>query len=117
MHLNKHIGKRSLFLVYTNLDSIIGMERQLNYLRQLARHHLVLAIFFENAELKAFAARPPHTNEEYFQQVIAEKFIFVKQHVATILRRHGIHSLLTTPDKLSVDVINKYLEMKARHLL
>ncbi|MDR2469782.1 MAG: DUF58 domain-containing protein [Tannerella sp.] len=117
VHLNKHIGKRSLFLVYTNFDSIIGMERQLNYLQQLARRHLVLAIFFENAELKAFAAQPPHTSEEYFQQVIAEKFIFEKQHVATILRQHGIYSLLTTPDNLSVDVINKYLEMKARHLL
>jgi uncharacterized protein (DUF58 family) len=117
VHLNKHVGKRSLLLIYTNFDSIIGMERQLNYMQQLARHHVVLAIFFENVELKSFAACPPRTNEDYFRQVIAEKFIFEKQHVTNILRQHGIYSLLTTPDHLSVGVINKYLEMKARHIL
>jgi uncharacterized protein (DUF58 family) len=117
VHLDKYINKRSLLLVYTNFDSIIGMERQLTYLQQLARRHVVLVIFFENDELKSFAARPPRTNEGYFQQVIAEKFIFEKQHVTTILRRHGVYSLLTTPDRLSVDVINRYLEMKAKHLL
>jgi len=49
--------------------------------------------------------------------VIAEKFIYEKQYVTTLLRQQGVYSLLTTPEKLSVDVINKYLEMKAKHLL
>jgi hypothetical protein len=93
------------------------MERQLNYLQQLARQHVVLAVFFENAELKEFAVRRPRVSEDYFQQVIAEKFIYEKRYVTTILRQHGVYSLLTTPDKLSVDVINKYLEIKAKHLL
>jgi uncharacterized protein (DUF58 family) len=117
VHLNKHVSKRSLLLIYTNFDTIIGMERQLDYMQQLARRHVVLAIFFENEDLKALARRRPHTGEDYFQQVIAEKFISQKQHVTAILRRHGIHSLLTTPGNLSVDVINKYLDMKSRHLL
>ncbi|MDR2041861.1 MAG: DUF58 domain-containing protein [Tannerella sp.] len=117
VHVNKYVAKRSLLLIYTNFDSIIGMERQLSYLRQLAQRHVVLAIFFENAELKAFADRPPHTTEDYFRQVIAEKFIFEKQHVTTCLRQHGIYSLLTSPDRLSIDVINKYLEMKARRVI
>jgi len=117
VHLNKYINKRSLLLIYTNFDNIIGMERQLNYMQQLARQHVVLAIFFENEELKNFAVKKPQSSEDYFQQVIAEKFIYEKQYVTTVLRQHGVYSLLTTPDKLSVDVINKYLEMKARHLL
>jgi uncharacterized protein (DUF58 family) len=117
VHLNKHISKRSLLIIYTNFENIIGMERQLNYMQQLARQHVVLAIFFENAELESFAARQPRTGEDYFQQVIAEKFIFEKRYVTTFLRQHGIYSVLTTPENLSVDVINKYLEMKATHLL
>ncbi|MDR1407752.1 MAG: DUF58 domain-containing protein [Tannerella sp.] len=117
VHLNKYVGKRSLLIVYTNFDSIIGMERQLGYMQQLVHRHVVLAIFFENDALKHFAARRPRTHEDYFQQVIAEKFIYEKQYVTTILRRHGIYSLLTSPEKLSVDVINKYLEIKAKHLI
>jgi uncharacterized protein (DUF58 family) len=117
VHLNKLVGKRSLLLLYTNFDSIVGMERQLGYMQQLARQHVVIAVFFENDELNAFASRTPRTHEDYFRQIIAEKFIYEKQYVTTFLRRHGIHSLLTSPERLSVDVINKYLEMKARHLI
>jgi uncharacterized protein (DUF58 family) len=114
VHLNKYISKRSLLVIYTNFDTIIGMERQLEYLRQLARRHVVLVVFFEDAELKEFAAQHPTSMEGYYQQVITEKFIFEKQHVIAKLRQHGIYSLLTEPDKLSVNIINKYLEMKAR---
>jgi uncharacterized protein (DUF58 family) len=114
VHLNKYINKRSLLVIYTNFDTIIGMERQLDYLRQLARRHVVLVVFFEDTELKAFAAQRPASMEGYYQQVIADKFVFEKQHVIAKLRQHGIYSLLTEPDKLSVNIINKYLEMKAR---
>jgi len=117
VHLNKYVNKRSLLLIYTNFDNIIGMVRQLNYMQQLARQHVVLAIFFENEELKNFSERQPKTTEDYFHQVIADKFIYEKQYVTTVLRQHGVYSLLTTPDNLSVDVINKYLEMKAKQLL
>lgn len=114
VHINKYINKRSLLIIYTNFDTIIGMERQLEYLRQLARRHVVLVVFFEDTELKKFATKRPTSIEGYYQQVITDKFIFEKQHVIAKLRQHGIYSLLTEPDKLSVNVINKYLEMKAR---
>jgi uncharacterized protein (DUF58 family) len=114
VHLNKHINKRSLLIIYTNFDTIIGMERQLDYLRQLARRHVVLVVFFEDAELKEFAMKRPTSIEGYYQQVISDKFIFEKHLVIAKLKQHGIYSLLTEPENLSVNVINKYLEMKAR---
>ena len=114
VHLNKFINKRSLLIIYTNFDTIIGMERQLEYLRQLARKHVVLVVFFEDSEMKEFAAKTPTSVEGYYRQVITDKFIFEKQHVVARLRQHGIYSLLTEPENLSVNVINKYLEMKAR---
>jgi uncharacterized protein (DUF58 family) len=114
VHLNKYISKRSLLVIYTNFDTIVGMERQLEYLRRLARRHVVLVVFFEDTELKTFVAKHPTSMEGYYQQVVADKFVFEKQHVIAKLRQHGIYSLLTEPDKLSVNIINKYLEMKAR---
>ena len=90
------------------------MKRQLEYLRQLARRHVVLVVFFEDSEMKENAAKRATSIEGYYQQVISDKFIFEKNLVIAKLRQHGIYSLLTEPENLSVDLINKYLEMKAR---
>jgi uncharacterized protein (DUF58 family) len=117
VHLNKFVNKRSLLIIYTNFDTVTGMERQIEYLRQLARRHVVLAVFFEDTGMKAFAARQPASMEGYYRQVIADKFIAEKHHIVGKLRQHGIYSLLTEPDQLSVNVINKYLEMKARGVI
>ena len=117
VYLKKHVNKRSLLIIYTNFDSVVGMERQLKYLSKLAKQHVVLTIFFENEELKEFATRTPLFSEDYFQQVIAEKFIYEKRYVTSFLRQHGVYSLLTSPEKLTIDVINKYLEMKSRKLI
>ncbi len=116
-HLSKKINKRSLLILYCNFDSMVGMQRQLSYLRLLSRQHLVLVIFFENQELKAYSRRAPQSTEEYFKTVTAEKFIHEKRLITATLRRYGIYSLLTTPDELTVDLINKYLELKSKRLI
>lgn len=112
IHLNKYISKRSLLIIYTNFDSEKGMERQINYLRQLSRKHVVLVVFFENTEIKEWMGTSPCTTENYFQLVIAEKFSYEKKLIANKLAQYGIHVILTTPPKLTVAVINKYLELK-----
>lgn len=117
VHLGKHISKRSFLVLYTNFDSINSMNRQLPYLRQLARQHCLLVVIFEDVELKTFIADQPQSTEEYYHRVIAEKFVFEKRLIISTLKQNGIYALLTTPDKLSIDVINKYLEMKNLQLL
>ena len=118
VHLGKLVSKRSFLILYTNFDTLGSMSRQLPYLQQLNRQHRLLVVFFEDAELKKLIAhRNLEETESYYQQVIAEKFAFEKRLIVTTLKQYGIYSLLTTPDKLSIDVINKYLEMKSRQLL
>ncbi|WP_294628072.1 DUF58 domain-containing protein [uncultured Bacteroides sp.] len=117
VHLNKHISKRSLLVLYTNFSGISSMKRQLAYLKQLNRQHRLLVVFFEDADLKEYIATPATDTEGYYHHIIAEKFAYEKRLVVSTLKQHGIYSLLTTPENLSIDVINKYLEMKARQLL
>lgn len=117
VHLNKHVSKRSFLILYTNFSSIGGMNRQLAYLKQLNHRHRLLVVFFEDADLKEYIARPAKDTEGYYRHVIAEKFAFEKRLIVSTLKQNGIYSLLTTPENLSIDVINKYLEMKSRQLL
>ena len=67
--------------------------------------------------MKEYLSTPAVDTEGYYRRVVAEKFVHEKKLVVSTLRQHGIYALLTTPEQLSVDVINQYLEMKARQLL
>ncbi|WP_201983019.1 DUF58 domain-containing protein [Hymenobacter rubidus] len=111
------IKQRSLLMLFTNFETLHGMQRQLPYLRRLAKDHLLLVVFFENTELRAFLDAPAATTEDVYNQTIAEKFAQEKRQIVLELQRYGIYSLLTAPKDLTVNTINKYLEFKARGLI
>ncbi|MFB9863405.1 DUF58 domain-containing protein [Rufibacter immobilis] len=111
------IKQRSLLLLFTNFETLNGAKRQLPYLRRLAKHHLVLVVFFENTETRELLEKPAENMEGVYLKAIAEKFAYEKRQIVKEFTAHGIHSVLTPPDKLTVNAINKYLEFKARGLL
>lgn len=112
--VNRHISKRSLLILYTNFAGMTAMQRQLPYLKQLNSHHRLLVVFFEDAELKDYISSAPASTEDYYRHVIAEKFSTEKRLIVSTLKQHGILSLLTTPANLSINVINKYIEIKSK---
>jgi uncharacterized protein (DUF58 family) len=108
------IPQRSLLILFTNFESLNALGRQLPYLRNIAKKHLLLVVFFENTSLEALASGKVENIEGLYEKVIAEKFILEKKGIVKELQRYGIHALLTAPKKLTVDVVNKYLQIKAR---
>ncbi len=117
VNVKTKINQRSLLLLYTNFESLSGLQRQLKYLRRMAKDHLLVVIFFENTELRSFLDRPAVTTEEVYNKAIGEKFSYEKKLIVKELEKYGIHSILTTPQKLSINTINKYLELKSRGLI
>ncbi len=113
-HLRRNVRRRSLLLLFTNFETRSGMRRQLPYLRAMARSHVVVAVFFENTELRRLLASKPTDVEGVYVKTIAEKLAYEKREIVKELTRHGIQSILTPPEKLSVRTINKYLELKAQ---
>ncbi|MFL5765280.1 MAG: DUF58 domain-containing protein [Bacteroidia bacterium] len=117
INIRGRVNQRSLLLLYTNFESLSGLQRQMRYLRRLAKDHLLVVIFFENTELRAFLEKPAESTEEIYNKAISEKFAYEKKLIVKELEKYGIHSILTPPQKLSVNTINKYLELKARGLI
>lgn len=117
VHTRYHLNQRSLLILFTNFESLYSMERQLPYLKQLSTHHPLLVIFFENTELTELQQTRAHTVEEVYYKTIANKFAFEKRQIVKELQKHGIMSLLTAPQKLTANTINKYLELKERQVV
>jgi uncharacterized protein (DUF58 family) len=117
MQLRSRIKQRSLLILFTNFESLSGLKRQLNYLRSIAQHHLLIVVFFENTELRQLSTINATTLEEVYVKTIAEKFDFEKRLIVKELLKHGILSILTSPENLTVNTINKYLELKSRQAI
>lgn len=108
------LKQRSLVVFFTNYESLSALERQLPFLKRIARFHLLLVVFFENTELKALSEQAARDVEQIYIKTIAEKFAYDKKLIVKELARHGIQSILSTPENLTVNTINRYLEFKAR---
>jgi|TARA_R110000751_G_scaffold937_25_gene3601 uncharacterized protein (DUF58 family) len=115
--IKRSITQRSLLLLYTNFETMDALHRQLPYLQAIAKNHLLVVIFFENTELKELVKQPAVSTQEIYQKTIAEKFIYEKKLIVNELNKYGIQTILTEPQQLTVNTINKYLEIKARGLL
>lgn len=115
--IRTRITQRSLVVLFTNFESMSGLQRQLPYIRGIARNHLVLVVFFENTELRKLTESPADTIETLYTKTIAEKFVYEKRLIVKELQQHGIFTILTAPQNLTVDTVNKYLELKARQAI
>ena len=115
--IKKNINQRSLIILYTNFETLDGLHRQLPYLKGIAKNHLLVVVFFNNTELNEIINQKTETIQEVYDKVIAEKFAFEKRLIVNELKKYGIYSVLTQPEDLILDTINKYLEIKARGIL
>lgn len=113
----KLISGRSLLVLHTNFESMYALERVLPILRRIAAFHLLVVVFFENTEIGDFAEQSSTTIEEIYQQTVARKFLSEKGAMVQKLRQYGIQAVLTRPEELTINTINKYLELKARGLI
>ncbi|MCW3076825.1 MAG: hypothetical protein JWO32_1434 [Bacteroidetes bacterium] len=116
-HVQTKITQRSLLLLFTNFETINGLRRQLKYIRKMASRHLVVVIFFENTELKELLEQKPRNTFQIYEQTIAQKFDYEKRQITKELQQYGIISIYTTPQQLTVNSLNKYLEIKTRGLI
>ncbi len=117
INLSKKITTRSLLILFTNFETSAALNRQLPYLRQLAGKHLLCVVFFQNTLLETLRNKEAETTEDIYIITMAQRFDYEKKQIVKELQRYGILSVLTTPQQLSLDVINKYLELKARNSL
>jgi uncharacterized protein (DUF58 family) len=112
--VRRTLKQRSLIVFFTNFESMPALERQLPFLKKISQYHLLLVVFFENTELRKLSETPAEDVEGIYIKTIAEKFAYDKKLIAKELTKHGIQTILTAPQNLTVKTVNKYLEIKAK---
>jgi len=117
MAVRKLVNSRSLLFLYTNFESTYALQRVLPQLRKLNKQHLLVVVFFENTEINTDTSSQVENLEDIYTQITAEHYTLVKIQIAQQLKQYGIFTMLTRPENLTVNSINKYLELKSRGMI
>lgn len=112
--IKRKINQRSLLILYTNFEHISAMKRQLPFLQALSKKHVLITVFFKNTELDELISESSEDLQSIYHKTIAQKFAYEKRLIVKELEKRGVHTILTKPKNLTVNVINKYLEFKAK---
>lgn len=115
--VRNNIRGRSLLFLYTNFESYYSMERVLPILRRISNMHLLVVVFFENSEVLDYSMSNAKNVEDIYFQTIAQNFISEKRQIVNELKQYGIQAILTRPEDLSMNTVNKYLELKSRGMI
>jgi uncharacterized protein (DUF58 family) len=111
------IHGRSLIFIYLNFESNYAMERALPVLKKINHIHLLVVMIFENSELADFSMKKPEYVSDIYAQTIAQKLLNEKKQIVSKLRKYGIQTILSKPEDLSINTVNKYLELKAKGMI
>jgi uncharacterized protein (DUF58 family) len=114
--IRKSISKRSILFLYTNFEDKYDLERNLHYLKLINRQHLLIVISFINSEIENTAYQEAADHSGIYIKTIAQSTIVEKEIIMKEIKNAGIQVILTKPEDLSIMVINKYLEIKAKRM-
>jgi uncharacterized protein (DUF58 family) len=115
--IKKMVRTRSLIFLYSNFESLYGLQRAIPILRKLNQQHLLIVVFFKNKEIEELRWKESKDLKGVYTNVLAEQAIVDKQIFAQELNNYGIQCILTSPEELSLNTINKYIELKSRGVL
>jgi uncharacterized protein (DUF58 family) len=116
-YLGTHCRKRSLVILVTNVIDDVNSKQIDRYLTNLVGQHLPLALLLRDRNLFD-AVEVEHPGEEQLWRAAAAADILLWRHqVLSDLKRQGVLALDVFPEQMTAPLINRYLEVKARHLL
>jgi uncharacterized protein (DUF58 family) len=113
-YLVREHPKRALTMVFTDLlDTVVSAEYR-DAVRRLRQFHLPLTLAVADVPLQELAARTPATAAELYDVLVARDLLHGRAELLRSLERQGVLVLDTVPERLTVDAVNRYLELKMR---
>ncbi|MES2798426.1 MAG: DUF58 domain-containing protein [Bacteroidota bacterium] len=115
--IRRSVSSRSLLVLFTNFQTEFALKRAIPIFEKINKKHLLVVVFFENTDLAEYAYQPLRQQSDVYVAAVAEQMIHLKTRMMFDLKQRGIQSILTNTEQLSIQTINKYLEVKAKGII
>ncbi len=116
-YVASHCRRRSLVVLVTNVIDEVNAHQVDRYLTSLVGRHLPLAVLLRDRRLfEAAETIEPH-GDRLWQAAAAAEILTWRHQVLADLTSKGALALDLYPEEMTAPLVNRYLEIKARHLL
>ena len=109
--------KRSLVILFTDLSGARASEKLLSHLPRLTPQHVPLLVTIRDPALDIAASQVPSQSDVLYRRAVAEQLINERRLLLENLQRRGVLTLDVDAMHLSVDVVNRYLQLKRRSVI
>jgi len=109
--------RRSLIVVFSDLVTLDAAKPLIAYMARLSQRHLPLLVVMNDPNITQIASQQPTSSSAVYERAVAEQLLGERRVILDTLNQAGVLTLDVPADKLSVAVINKYLELKTRGAL
>jgi uncharacterized protein (DUF58 family) len=109
--------RRSLVIFFTDLVDEDTSADLLTYMRLLRPVHLPLCVTLQDQQVVGASQRPCETPAQMYERTVALDLLTERRRILESLHKLGAVVLDSAPEHLSVDVVNRYLELKYRQAL
>lgn len=106
--------RRSLVVLFTDLATLDAARPLIANMARLARRHLPICVTISDPNIVGLARQPVTAGGPLYRRAVAEMLLDERQVILDTLNRSGVMTIDVPADKLTVSVINTYLELKAR---
>jgi uncharacterized protein (DUF58 family) len=111
-HLTSRHPKRALTLVFTDLLDAVVSKEYVSAAALLRRFHFPVTLAVADVPLQDLAARRANNLEELYNVLVARDLLAGRAELLRNLERQGVMVLDTVPERLTIDAVNRYLELK-----
>jgi len=114
---NANCHKRSLVVILTDLVDRDASAELLAHTSQLIPRHLPLIITIADTDLRELTRALPNDSGDVYRQAVAEEILRQREEALSRIRHAGGLALDVPTGRLSLELVNKYLEVKERGML
>lgn len=117
LELTRRLRRRSLVVVFTEFADSVTAELMLDHVARLARKHVILFVALRDPAMESVELDPPRMLSDVHRAVVAAGMRAERERVFERLRRVGVHVVDAQPRDATVQLLNRYLEIKRRELV
>jgi uncharacterized protein (DUF58 family) len=117
LYLSNHCKRRSLVVLATNVIDEVNATQVVDYLANLAGHHLPLGVLMRDRQMFEAADSPDGGPLKMYAAAAAADILLWRHERIVDLQHRGVLVVDAFPDDLAAPMVNEYLRIKAKHLL